>query len=280
MSAHVIVLGNEKGGSGKTTTAIHLIITLLQLGFKVAAIDVDSRQQSLTRYIENRIQTTNKMGLKLKVPTHKAIIKSKNADLQQAAAEEEADFLITLEEFKKDHDFIVIDTPGSDSLLSRLAHSFGDTVVTTINESFVDVDLIGKISAESLDVVTPGIYSAMLWEQKLKKAARNQGEINWFIVCNRISAIETKNQRNIQIALGKLSKKLGFIIIPGFNDRVIFKELFLHGLTLHDTGNPLVRMNTSMVAARHELREFIKALKISAIVERLQEDKSLKSKIA
>ena len=50
-SAHVVVVGNEKGGSGKSTTAIHVAIALLKAGQKVATIDLDSRQKSLTHYV-------------------------------------------------------------------------------------------------------------------------------------------------------------------------------------------------------------------------------------
>ncbi|AIF80930.1 chromosome partitioning protein [endosymbiont of Acanthamoeba sp. UWC8] len=270
MSAHIIVLGNEKGGSGKTTSAMHLIISLLKLGFRVGSIDIDSRQQSLTRYIENRALSKTKNNLNLEVPEHMVIAKSKNPNIIEGNKEEEEKFLSALNNLKENNDFIVIDTPGSDAPLSRIAHSYADTLVTPINESFIDVDLLGKISADNLEVITPGIYSAMFWEQKLRKAARNRGEIRWVVVKNRVSSLDTLNRRNIEASLVKLAKKLGFIVAPGFSDRVIFKELFLHGLTLHDAGTTnLVRINTSMIAARQELREFIQALKIKEITEKI-----------
>ena len=53
-SAHVIVVGNEKGGAGKSTLSIHLSVALLKAGYKVACIDLDTRQQTLTRFFENR----------------------------------------------------------------------------------------------------------------------------------------------------------------------------------------------------------------------------------
>lgn len=273
MKPHVIIVGNEKGGSGKTTTAMHLIISLLKLGFRVGSIDIDSRQQSLTRYVENRANTKNQKQMQLHLPEHKVITKSKNVDFAIAKLEEEQSFVAALTELKLNNDFLVIDTPGSDSPLSRLAHSSADTVITPINDSFIDVDLIGKVSADDLEVITPGIYSAMFWEQKLKRAARDRGEIRWIIVRNRLLAnIETINQRNIEFSLEKLSKKFGFLVVPGFSDRVIFKELFLHGLTLHDTGNSIVKINPSMIAARQELRNFMKALKIKEITDRLEEN--------
>src|ERR1700681_2804427 len=69
-SAHVIVLGNEKGGSGKSTTAMHVAVALLQAGQRVATIDLDSRQKSSTHYIENRRDWAARSGVKLDVPLH------------------------------------------------------------------------------------------------------------------------------------------------------------------------------------------------------------------
>ncbi|RZI47655.1 ATPase [Rickettsiales endosymbiont of Peranema trichophorum] len=258
MAARVIVLGNEKGGSGKTTTAMHLIVSLLNLQFKVGSIDIDTRQCSLTRYMENRTITKDKLGIPLLLPTHSVIPNNKGAGVK----EEEA-FLTVFNAMKESNDFIVIDTPGNDSPLSRIAHFWANTVITPLNDSFVDVDLIGKISADSLDVITPGVYSAMLWEQKVKRAAQDGTEIRWIIMTNRLSQLESINKRNVDSALNKLSKKFGFVISPGFSDRVIFKELFLHGLTLHDVNIcQIVRMTSSMVAARQELRQLMQTLKL------------------
>lgn len=267
--AHIIVVGNEKGGSGKTTTAMHLIISLMKLGFSVGTIDLDSRQQSLTRYIDNRKAYAAKHGNKFEVPEHYTLNRSEKKNIEEIEKEEEEKFLSTIQKLSS-KDFIVIDTPGSDAFMGRTAHSHADTVITPINDSFVDLDLIGNVNAETFDSMRPGIYSAMLWEQKMKRAARNQREINWFVVRNRLSALDAINKRNVEVALQKLSKRFGFKTAPGFGDRVIFKELFLHGLTLHDARDAEeIRMSTSVIAARMELREFIKALGIPALAERI-----------
>ncbi|MFV9991800.1 MAG: division plane positioning ATPase MipZ, partial [Candidatus Midichloria sp.] len=166
-----------------------------------------------------------------------------------------------ISKIQNQNDFIIIDTPGSDTFLSRLAHSYSDTVMTPINDSFIDVDLLGKIEVNDLEKIKPGIYSAMVWEQKLKKAARENKQMDWIIMRNRSSSTDNINKRNIEKAIDKLSKKFGFRIVPGFSERVIFRELFLHGLTLNDAGSTnKVRFSTSIVAARQELRAFIKAL--------------------
>ncbi len=272
--SHVIVIGNEKGGCGKTTTAMHLIISLLKLGFSVGTIDLDSRQQSLTRYIDNRKQFNAKKNLSILMPEHYSLARSEKNVRQESEKEEEDNFTATLDKLSS-KDFIIIDTPGSDAYLSRLAHSYADTVITPINDSFIDLDLIGNVNAETLDSIRPGIYSAMLWEQKMKKIARTKKEINWIIVRNRLSTLDAINKRNVEVSLAKLAKRFGFKIAPGFGDRVIFKELFLHGLTLHDAANSgEIRMSTSVIAARQELREFINALGIPEVVAKLDQERA------
>jgi chromosome partitioning protein len=271
--AHIIVVGNEKGGSGKTTTAMHLIISLMKLGFSVGSIDLDSRQQSLGRYIENRKQYATKKQIELEIPEHITLQKSVLNNRDEAEKEDEVNFTAAYQ-ILANKDFIVIDTPGSDASLGRIAHSYANTVITPINDSFVDLDLIGNVNADTLDSIRPGIYSAMLWEQKMKKASRDKSEIKWFVVRNRLSFLDAINKRNIEVSLEKLAKRFGFKIAPGFGDRVVFKELFLLGLTLHDAAKcDDIRMSTSVIAARQELRDFINALDIKAVSERLSAEK-------
>lgn len=277
--AQVIVVGNEKGGSGKTTTTMHLIVSLLKLGFKVGSIDLDSRQQSLTRYIENRKQTLNKKGYALELPEHVVLQRSQAESLKQSEAEEQASLDAAMAQMQN-CDFIVIDTPGSDAFLGRYAHSLADTVITPINDSFIDLDLIGNVSAETLDSIKPGIYSAMLWEQKMKRAAKQQQEINWVVVRNRLSTLDAINKRNMELSIAKLAKRFGFKTAPGFGDRVIFKELFLLGLTLHDaTAVKEIKITPSVIAARQELRDFIMALNIKKVEDKLNENQQVVSQM-
>ena len=261
-----ILFGNEKGGSGKTTSAVHLIVGLLKLGFSVASVDLDSYQQSLTRYLENRQRTAARSGITLMMPEH-----FKMSDAERDHSAESTNFLekrfTSLLEDLERYDFIVIDTPGSHSEISKLAHSYADTIITPVNDSFLDIDLVGHIRLDDFDMITPGVYSAMLFEQKLRRASRDKEEIDWIVVRNRLSTLDALNKRNIELALRKLSKKLGFRIAPGFGDRVIFKELFLAGLTLYDStiSGSNIKISASVLAARQEMREFMRALQIPEI---------------
>ena len=268
---HIFVVGNEKGGAGKTTVSMHLIASLLGLGFKVASMDVDSRQRSLTRYVQNRLATENKHQFGLLLPNHFLIKSSDALTMDEKHEVENRYFMNALAEASNEADFIIIDTPGSNSFLSRLAHSYAHTIITPINDSFIDLDLIATIDSQTFDVVAPSIYSQMIWEQKMERAKRDQGSIEWLILRNRLSSIDAKNKRNITMILEKLAKRIGFRSSAGFSERVIFRELFLQGLTLLDIKNVNcgIQFSLSHVAARQELTTFLRDLHIDAITDAL-----------
>ena len=269
--AHVIIVGNEKGGSGKTTTSMHLITALMRLDLKVGSIDIDARQRSLTRYIENRKQTMEEHHTRLPMPTHRLVPKSTSNVKQDAEDEERERFETAINELLPVCDFIVIDGPGNDTHLSRLAHSYADTIITPINDSFMDLDLLGKVDGSTLKVLRPSIYSEMIWEQKLKRAKRDGGNIEWIVMRNRLSNIDARNKRFMTRAVQELSRRIGFRIAPGFSERVIFRELFLQGLTVLDVMDTSanVRVSLSHVAARQEIRDLLASLDLPKVNDRI-----------
>lgn len=251
----VFVIGNEKGGAGKTTCAMHLIGALLDRGHKVASIDVDKRQLSLTHYLNNRRSYNAKNPDKsVPEPIH-FFIDEKCVNEQQ----ESDGFHEKLSQAKAVADYIIIDTPGHCSFLSKLAHSYADTIITPINDSFLDIDVMASINPDNLSMISPSIYSQMIWEQKLARIARDKGSIEWIVMRNRLSHVDAVNKRNVSKVLLELSKRINFKISSGFSERVIFRELFPHGLTLIDltTANYGKSLALSHVAARQELRDFL-----------------------
>lgn len=261
--AHVFVIGNEKGGAGKTTCSMHLIAGLLANGKNVVSMDADSRQQSLTSYINNRIKYNNQNTQSpVLIPQHFVLQESDYQNLSEKNKSEKDNFCKIFEQIKNSCDAVVIDTPGSYSNYSRLAHSHADTIVTPINDSFVDLDVIAKITHDKLDMSKPSIYSQMIWEQKMERASRDGGSIEWFIMRNRLSNLDALNKRNVSDAVQKLAKRISFKIAPGFSERVIFRELFLSGLTLLDLNQTGFDRSFSLshVAARQELRDFLAAI--------------------
>lgn len=262
---HIFVVGNEKGGAGKTTCSMHLTVGLLDRGYKVATIDTDSRQRSFTSYINNRrLYNENNPDNVVDVPNHFHLEEASKDSIAQKTDQERKIFEEAFNLAKKDVHYVVIDTPGSHTNLSRIAHSYADTVITPINDSFIDLDVVAKIDYETFDSSKPSIYSQMLWEQKMERASRDKGSIDWVLMRNRLNALDAQNKRNIEYALKKLSKRIAFRLAPGFSERVIFRELFPYGLTLLDLkkANFTKSFSLSHVAARQEIRDFINSLGI------------------
>ncbi|PQA89449.1 division plane positioning ATPase MipZ [Hyphococcus luteus] len=274
---HVIVLGNEKGGSGKSTTAMHLIVALLKSGKKVGAVDLDLRQGSLTRYLENRRKFSEIKGKELIFPEMVKVEPSSldsRAESQKKETENLKNALKTLGEC----DFAVIDCPGANTHLSRLAHLHADTIVTPLNDSFVDFDLLAKVDPETGKVVGPSLYSEMVWDARKHRAMMgDRSGIDWVVMRNRLSATRARNKKNMGDKLDELSSRIGFRLARGFGDRVIYRELFPIGLTLLDLGgvDSPVRLSTmSHVTARLEIRSLVAALNLPAGEETKDADKA------
>ena len=246
---HVVVLGNEKGGSGKSTTAMHLIVALLREGYKVGSLDLDARQGSLSRFIANRAEN----GLELPMSRHVRLEQSTLDSVAAAREEEKQRFDATLAQMA-DCDFVVIDTPGSDSNLSRLGHARADTLVTPLNDSFLDLDLLARVDSEGLKIRGPSTYAEMVWEQKKRRALTDGGSIDWIVMRNRLASLDARNKRRIGKLVEDLARRIGFRLAPGFSERVVFRELFPRGLTLLDLADAGTTLTLSHVAARQELR--------------------------
>lgn len=264
--AHIIVLGNEKGGSGKSTTAMHVATALSRLGHIVGALDLDLRQRSFGRYIENRQNTIAKRGLDLPCPL---LMELPNIDPAALGADDnvyDRRLSAAVAELEARCDFIVIDCPGSHTRLSQVAHSLADTLITPMNDSFVDFDLLGRVDPDTNAIKGPSVYSEMVWHARQLRARAGLKPIDWIVVRNRLGAQEMHNKRKVGQALEALSARIGFRVAPGFSERVIFRELFPTGMTLLDLRELGVeRMNISNLSARQELRELMRGLNLPGV---------------
>ena len=250
---YVVVFGNEKGGTGKSTLAMHTIVWFLYEGLSVASIDVDGRQGTLSRYLENRKTYLQTKGSSCPLPEHKRLYKD--------AHEEE--LTSSVNSFSS-YDLLVIDTPGNDTLLSRKAHALADVLVTPVNDSFIDLDLLVRLEEKNgKPTLLPSTYAETVWEQRKNKAANSTQALEWIVVRNRLSHLFTKNKEQIDDVLQQLSKRIGFKLASGFGERVIFRELFLSGLTLLDYETLQKPLTFSHAAARQELRSLMSFLPIS-----------------
>ena len=250
---HIIVFANEKGGTGKSTTAVHTAVALCASGHKVAAIDLDTRQKTLSRYLDNREATARRRSVELESPRHATLDRMSEAGLDQEIAR-----------LGVGCHFVVIDTPGRDDPVSRAAIARADTIVTPINDSFVDLDLIGQVDAETFRVKKPSFYSELIWDLRKERARADGATIDWVILRNRVQHLDAHNMRRVGAALGELSKRVGFRTVPGLGERVIYRELFPKGLTLLDTSE-IGSFSVSHVAARQELREMVAGFALPTI---------------
>ncbi|MDZ4139652.1 MAG: division plane positioning ATPase MipZ [Erythrobacter sp.] len=252
--AHRIVFANEKGGTGKSTTAVHVAVALSYLGARVAAIDLDPRQRTMHRYIENRLATLEKRGLTLPTPACE-VFRGQNT----------GDLLAMIRQLEANCDFLIIDNPGRDDAYARIAVENADTLVTPMNDSFVDFDLIGQVDAETFKVKKLSFFAELIWEARMKRSRmtieQQRPEMDWIVVRNRTGHVEARNQARLHKALTEMAKRVGFRVTQGLSERVIYRELFPSGLTLLDKGH-LGELGTSHLVARQELRSLVKALNL------------------
>lgn len=264
--AHIIVVGNEKGGSGKSTTCMHVATALARMGHKVGALDLDLRQRSFGRYVENRRAWMAKSGIQLPSPDYRELPEVEPGALREG--ENPYDLRLTQAVAALDpvKDFIVIDCPGSHTRLSQVAHSLADTLITPMNDSFVDFDLLARIDPETGKVKGPSIYAEMVWGARQIRAKAGLKPIDWIVLRNRLGAQQMHNKKKVGSALEDLSRRIGFRVAPGFSERVIFRELFPRGLTLLDLKDSGVeQLNLSNIAARQELRDLMGELRLPGV---------------
>ena len=251
MAAHRIIFANEKGGSGKSTSAVHTAVALAVKGHKVTALDLDTRQRTLGRYLDNRAALMKRDGLNLKMPVYGTFDPAEGVAINER-----------LDSLAADADFLIVDTPGRDDENVRAAIVSADTLVTPINDSFVDLDLIGQVDPDDYKIKRPSFYAELVWDARKARAKRDGGTVDWVVLRNRLQHIEARNMRRVAAALGELSKRVGFRVIPGLSERVIYRELFPKGLTLLDLTAIGEDAGLAHVAARGELRELIAGLQL------------------
>jgi len=278
--AHVIVVGNEKGGSGKSTTAMHIIVSLMEKSFNISVVDLDSRQKSLARYLENRLNYANQHDLTLSIPDVYILARSLEGDMDNMMFEDTRNFAELMDELHKDADFILIDCPGSDSNLTRLAHSVADTLITPINDSFVDLDLLATVNPDNYKIEKLSLYSEMVWDARKHRAMTDRGTIDWIVMCNRTSSLDAKNKRRVNDALKELQKRVSFRYLQGLGERVVYRELFPKGLTLVDFRETEEKVTMSHIAARQEIRRLMKDLQLPNWQEEDKITHQVKGKIA
>jgi len=259
----VIVVANEKGGSGKSTVAVHIAVALLKAGNTVASIDLDSRQRSFTHYIDNRLTWARKRGIELLTPTHVCFDEDAElaaADNLQAAEDELA---ATLQRLSENHRYIIVDTAGHSQPLTQYAHANADTLITPLNDSFVDLDVLGSIDQETLAVAGISHYARTVESARQRRRLEGKPDTDWIVARNRLSMVSSRNKALVGTALKDLSQRLGFRYIEGLAERVVFREFYPRGVTALDELNEATlgsRPTMSHLSAQLEVHNLLRAL--------------------
>lgn len=246
MSAQIIVFANEKGGTGKSTLAMHIIVALLRMGKKVASFDVDYPQGSLTHYVENRNAFLKEMGVPLPMPIHTYRTQevSKIYTLQSQ-----------IDKIKDSVDYIVIDTPGSENAETQTAFLMADTLVTPLNDSLIDLDVLAQIDTNTFKIKGPSHFSQKVWAVQQQRMIERKKPLHWVIVRNRLTFSKSKNSQLMTMLLSALSRRIHYTLAQGISERVVYRELFLKGLTMMDLKeNGLnMPMSTSATNSKQEV---------------------------
>ena len=264
-SAHVVVVGNEKGGSGKSTTSMHVAVALLKAGQRVATIDLDARQGSFSHYIDNRRAWAKRANLNLELPRHFRVAHANSLRIDENEASEFSSFAAAITSVEHTHDFVVIDTPGSDTYLARLAHSMADTLVTPLNDSFVDFDVLARVDPQTYAVSNTSHYAELVREARRQRRIVDGKMIDWVVVRNRLSMLGSRNKCLVGEGVNELARQLGFRFIDGFAERVVYREFFPRGLTaLDDLDEETLgtRPSVTHLTARQEVEALLAALKL------------------
>jgi len=264
-TAHVVVVANEKGGTGKSTLSIHISIALLKAGFRVATIDLDTRQRTLTRFFENRASWAANAPWNVELPYHHALDRGNSENVRDNETAEFGAFAAAIAEVEHEYEFVVIDTPASDSYLMRLAHSLADTLVSPINDSYIDIDVFSRVHHDRTQRGQVAQYADLVLQARRRRKLVDQGIIDWVLVRNRMSSTQSNNAKQIATSLTRLAVELQFRPAEGFHDRVIFRELFPIGLTALDPIEEAMRSNAlsaSQASARREIGELVATLQL------------------
>jgi chromosome partitioning protein len=256
----VVVVGNEKGGTGKSTTTVHLAIALLRRGYRVATLDLDPRQKTLTRYFENRRSHAAQTGEQIATPDHFTTDPLEGADVSAIVVARAR--LAAARRKAANFDFLIIDTPGSASALSRAGHEIANILITPVNDSLVDIDVLARIDFANRTVLEPSVYARFVVSCREGRTGVNSPPLSWIVIRNRLLHLDSRNKREVTRLLELLGPRLGFRFLEGLSERVVFRELFAQGLTVFDLAEKsgAAKISASRQAGRSELDALLEAI--------------------
>jgi chromosome partitioning protein len=227
---------------------------------------------TLHRALWARMESEQDYGVKLLGPEQIMLAQANEKELEEK-----------LHVARIHNDFIIIDVGGHDSAIARKAIFMADTIITPVNDSFIDLDMLGRIDPRTGELKTLGNFARLVEHLKEPGLALRAKPLDWVVMQNRSRNFATKNERKILDALEKTAPVAGFRIVPGLRERVTYRELFPLGLTLfdlpalRDEGHDLGKMQPT---ARAEIWAMLRALNLpsAALNRAIAPDRDLSKK--
>jgi chromosome partitioning protein len=240
---------------------MHIIVALLKAGKRVASFDLDSNQLTLSRYISNRGDWAREQKLRLELPDHTPITEE---PLYGRGPSDPATLKQFISQFKRitrksSHDFIIIDTPGGAQHLSLVAHGMADTLITPINDSLIDLDVLVAIEPMGREP-RPSTYAAAVLRALQTRRKVCGLATDWVVVRNRLELVPSRNHGRITQVLHVIQDRLGFRTAGGLLERPVYRELFAAGLTAFDDVAGLTKGGEpgDELLARREVEDLIR----------------------
>ena len=246
---------------------MHVAVALMNAGQSVATIDLDSRQQSFTHYIANRRAWAKRAQVELRIPPHHCVARAEGIKIDANEETEFARFAEVVGAVEHTHDFIVIDTPGNDTYLMRLAHSMADTLITPLNDSFIDFDVLGTVDPLTYAVTGTSHYAEMIRETRRQRRLVDDETTDWIVLRNRLSMLGSLNKRLVGEGLNELARRLGFRCADGIAERVVYREFFPRGLTALDDLDEITlgtKPSQAHITARQEVQALMDVTQAAA----------------
>lgn len=257
---HVIVVGNGKGGTDKTTLAMHVAVGLLNAGQKVGTLDLDPDQRCLTCYFDNRRIWANHGKIDLAMPLHRHVACAEGTRLEENEARDLESLEAAIAAIASACDFLVVDTPSQDTYLARVVHLVADSIVTPLQDSFLDLLSLGVLDPITHEIVRTSHYAASVCAARKARRQFMSDFSDWVVIRRR-----SGDSSLIAQSLAEIGQRIGFRPVEGLSERAIYRQLFSYGLTVFD---PLPQMAqeesciTSHLAARSEIETLIRNLRL------------------
>ena len=147
--------------------------------------------------------------------------------------------------------------------LTPFVHARADTLITPLNDSFVDLDVLGSVDPQTFGIASISHYARTVESARRMRELEGKPDTDWIVLRNRLSTLTSRNKAAVGAALRELSQRLGFRYVEGLGERVIFREFYPRGLTALD------ELDESTLGSRPTMSHLSAQLEVQSLVRTL-----------